>query len=142
MAINVFVVSGNCGSDMEVRRTQSGKAIGQFSLPVKSGYGEHEKTSWVTCKVLGERADKLAQYITKGSAVTVTGSFVLEEWESNGTKHSRPVIIVDDLQLPPANKQGNQGGQQQQRAPQHQNSYQLARQQPQAQQDWDDSVPF
>lgn len=141
MAINVFVASGNCGSDMEVRRTQAGKAIGQFSLPVKSGYGEHEKTSWVTCKVLGERADKLAQYITKGSSVTVTGSFVLEEWESNGAKHSRPVIIVDDLQLPPANKQASQGGQQQQRA-QQQNNYQQARQQPQVQQDWDDDLAF
>lgn len=88
MGINVFTASGRCGQDMEVRFTPNGKAIGQFSLPVETGYGDSKKTSWVTCKMFGERAEKLAQYITKGAAVTVTGAFKLDEWEKDGVKHS------------------------------------------------------
>lgn len=98
MSINVFVFSGNCGSDMEVRHTPNGKVIGSVNIPCKSGWGQNEKTAWITCKILGERAEKLAQYITKGTKVTVSGSFQMDEWEKDGVKHSRPVLIVNDIE--------------------------------------------
>ena len=47
---------------------------------------------------------ELSQYLIKGSQVTVSGSFQFDEWERDGVKHSRPVIIVNDLQLPPQNQ--------------------------------------
>ena len=155
MGINVFTASGRCGQDMEVRFTPNGKAIGQFNLPVETGFGDNKKTSWVTCKMFGERAEKLAQYVTKGAAVTVTGAFQLDEWEKDGVKHSRPCILVNDIQLPPQQQggqqpQGQQQQQQQQRqqAPQN-NGYQQARNQPMQQPqynepttDWDSDIPF
>ena len=152
MSINVFTASGRCGQDMEVRVTPAGKAIGQFNLPVETGYGDNKKTSWVTCKVFGERAEKLAQYVTKGSPVTVTGAFQLDEWEKDGVKHSRPCILVNDIQLPPQQQGGQQapqGQQQPQRQPQQQapqnNGYQQARSQPVQQQQepqFDDDLPW
>ena len=155
MGINVFTASGRCGQDMEVRFTPGGKAIGQFSLPVETGFGDNKKTSWVTCKVFGERAEKLAQYVTKGAAVTVTGAFQLDEWEKDGVKHSRPCILVNDIQLPPQQQGSHQPqGQQQQQQPQRQQApqnsgYQQARSQPMQQPqyneppaDWDSDIPF
>lgn len=134
MAINVFTASGNVGADFEIRFTPAGKAIGSFPLPVKQGWGDNEKTSWVTCKMFGERAQKMESHITKGIKLTVSGSFVLDEWEHNGTKHSRPVIIVNDIDFGGSKPQGQnqqQGsyGNNQQR-PQG-GSYQQAPQQPQ-----------
>ena len=151
MGINVFTASGRCGQDMEVRFTPNGKAIGQFNLPVETGFGDNKKTSWVTCKMFGERAEKLAQYITKGAAVTVTGAFQLDEWEKDGVKHSRPCILVNDIQLPPQQQVGQQSqGQQQQQPQQRQqapqnNGYQQARSQPMQQQDapqFNDDLPW
>lgn len=113
MAINVMVFSGNCGADMELKYLPSGTAIGTVSVPCKSGWGEKEKTSWITCKVFCDRAEKLAPHITKGSLVTISGRFELEQWERDGVKHSRPVCIVDDIQLAPKvsqQPQQNQGG--------------------------------
>lgn len=139
MAINIFTASGNVGSDMEVRFTPNNKAIGTFSLPVKSGWGENEKVSWVSCKMFGERAQKLAPHITKGTKLTVTGSFVLDEWENNGVKHSRPVILVNDFEFGGSPQgQSNKGGYHQQR------NQQTAPQQPQGGQDFEfeDSIPF
>ena len=135
MGINVFTASGRCGQDMEVRFTPNGKAIGQFNLPVETGFGDNKKTSWVTCKMFGERAEKLAQYVTKGAAVTVTGAFQLDEWEKDGVKHSRPCILVNDIQLPPQQQGGQQQQGQQAQQPQRQqapqnNGYQQARNQP------------
>lgn len=147
MAINIFTASGNVGSDMEVRMTPNGKAIGAFSLPVKSGWGENEKVSWVSCKMFGERAQKLAPHITKGTKLTITGSFVMDEWEKDGVKHSRPVVLVNDFEFggSPQQSQGNQGGYNQQ--PQQQPQQQAAQQPPQGGPkepdfDFDDDIPF
>ena len=112
MALNVFTASGNIGKDCESRVTPSGKTIAQFSLPVKSGYGENEKTSWVTCKLFGVKAEKLPQYLTKGAKVTVSGEFVLEQWEKDGVKHSMPCVLVNALDFG-GSKSESGGGQQQ-----------------------------
>lgn len=105
MSINVLTVSGNVGKDMEIRYTKNSKAVGAFSIPAKSGWGDNQKTSWLLVKVFGERAEKISQYITKGSLVTVTGQFVLEEWEKDGVKHSKAVLLASDIQLPPKSSQ-------------------------------------
>ncbi|WP_311748286.1 single-stranded DNA-binding protein [Proteus penneri] len=137
MAINTITVSGNLGKDCEQRWTPNGKAIASFSLPVKQGYGEHEKVSWVICKMFGPKAEKLPPHLTKGMKVMVTGEFVMEEWTSqNGEKKSAPVIIVDQLDF--GGNSGNQAGSQ---------KPQQSAQQPQAQQneppqDWDEQIPF
>ncbi|HIE4545950.1 single-stranded DNA-binding protein [Proteus mirabilis] len=111
MAINTITVSGNLGKDCEQRWTPNGKAVASFSLPVKQGYGEHEKISWVICKMFGSKAEKLPPHLTKGIKVTVTGEFVMEEWTSqSGEKKSAPVIIVNQLDF--VSNGGNQAGSQ------------------------------
>lgn len=138
MAINTITASGNLGKDCEQRWTPNGKAIASFSLPVKQGYGEHEKVSWVICKMFGTKAEKLPEYLTKGTKVTVTGEFVMEEWTSqNGEKKSAPVIIVNQLDF---GGNSNQAGSQQP-ARQPQQPRQQA-QQNEPPMDWDDNIPF
>lgn len=137
MGINVFTASGRLGNDMDIRFTPNNKCIGSFSLPVESGWGDNKKTAWVSCKLFGERAEKLSQYLTKGSQVTVTGNFQLDEWEKDGVKHSRPVIIVNDIQLPPQQSQtqyAHQSQQQQPAQPQQQGNEPPI--------DYDDRIPF
>ena len=127
MSINVFTASGNLGRDCEVFVTAAGKSIASFSLPVKSGWGENEKTNWVTCKMFGVKAEKLPQYLTKGKKITVSGSFELETWEKEGVKNSKPVIIVNDIDF---GDSGQGGGQQSTPAQQA------------APDDFDDQIPF
>ena len=104
--MNTVIFSGNLGKDLDLRATPNGKSIGSFPLPVKQGYGQYEKVSWVDCKLLGDRADKLAPYLLKGKPVTVQGEFVLETWEKEGVKHSKAVVIVNNLDM---HKSGESG---------------------------------
>ena len=129
--MNIFVASGNLGKDIELRTTQNGKTVGSFSLPVKQGWGDHEKVSWIDCKLLGERANKLAQYLTKGTKVTVAGEFVYEEWETDGVKKGKPVVIVSEIDLHGSKNQGQQPSQ-----PQSQPAA------PQNFDNFDDDIPF
>ncbi|WP_414456829.1 single-stranded DNA-binding protein [Enterobacter kobei] len=123
MSINVICASGFVGKDAEQRWTNNQKCIASFSLPVRQGYGEREKTSWVKCMLFGAKAEKLTQYLTKGTKVTVTGEFVMEEWtDQNGGKRSQPVIIVMDIDF------GSSGNKQ------------AVQQQPE--QDYDQTIPF
>ena len=109
MAINLFVAGGNIGRDCEVRVTPAGKHIATFPLPVKQGYGEHEKTSWVQCKLFGGQAEKLPNYLLKGVKVVVQGEFVLEEWEGkDGQKRQTPTVIVNSLEFMSQNNQAQQ----------------------------------
>lgn len=150
MAINTITASGNLGKDCEQRWTPNGKAVASFSLPVKQGYGEHEKVSWVICKMFGSKAEKLPEYLTKGTKVTVTGEFVMEEWTSqSGEKKSAPVIIVNQLDF--GGNGGNQAGSQkpqsqgwgqpqQPQAPKQASSNQAPQSEPPM--DFDDDIPF
>ena len=123
MSINVICASGNIGKDAEQRWTPNQKCIASFSLPVRQGYGDREKTSWVKCMLFGAKAEKLPQYLTKGTKVTVTGEFVMEEWtDQNGGKRSQPVIIVMDIDF---GSSGNKQALQQQPEP-----------------DFDSTIPF
>lgn len=137
MAINTITASGNLGKDCEQRWTPNGKAVASFSLPVKQGYGEHEKISWVICKMFGSKAEKLPPHLTKGIKVTVTGEFVMEEWTSqSGEKKSAPVIIVNQLDF--VGNSGDQAGSQKTQ----QSAHQPQAPQNEPPQDWDDQIPF
>lgn len=142
MTINVIVASGNIGKDADQRWTPNGKCIASFSLPVKQGYGEHEKTSWVQCRLFGAKAEKLPQYLIKGLKITVTGEFVLDEWtDQQGNKRTMPVIIVNDIDF------GSSGKKQEPRSDNFQQNQPVNRNNPAASSneppmDFDDDIPF
>ena len=107
--MNVITQSGNIGKNCETRFTPAGKAISVFSLATTSGYGDNKKTTWVSCKLFGDRWTNITQYLVKGAKVVVTGSFTVEEWEHEGKQYSKPVSLVNDLDLPPKAEGANSG---------------------------------
>lgn len=141
MAINRIIVSGNLGKDCETRSTPNGKLIASFSLPVKQGYGDHKKTSWVICRMFGSKAETLPQYLKKGMKVTVEGKFVMEEWtDREGNKRQAATIVVDDIDLPPRQQDRQQGSQSNQGWGQPQQSQQPQQNEPPM--DFSDDIPF
>ena len=79
--MNVFTASGNLGKDCRTGNANGTPYIG-FSLPVKSGYGDKEQTNWLDCTIWGKRAEgRLAEFLTKGTPVVVTGELGTREYE-------------------------------------------------------------
>lgn len=141
MAINVITISGNVGKDAILRVTPNGKHIATFSLPAKSGFGENEKTSWLQCKMFGAMAEKLSASVLKGAKVTVTGEFIIEEWQrDDGSKAASPTVLVRDIDLPP--KQGNRPQQNQQQRPQQQAGQSTPPANNEPPMNFDDDIPF
>ena len=75
MGTQVVILTGNLGKDAEMRFTPTGTAILNFSLPIDIGFGEKKETMWVRCAMFGDRAQKLAEHLTKGKGVQVVGEF-------------------------------------------------------------------
>lgn len=105
--INTVVIAGRTTKDPEIKVTPSGTAVLSLSLAVndtkKNAQGEWEDVvDFFDCKVFGKRAESLAQYIPKGSKLTINGRLHQDRWQAqDGTNRSRVSIIVQDIELPP-----------------------------------------
>lgn len=105
--INTVTIAGRSTKDPEIKVTPSGTAVLSFSLAVndtkKNAQGEWEDVvDFFDCKVFGKRAESLAQYIPKGSKLTINGRLHQDRWQAqDGTNRSRVSIIVQDIELPP-----------------------------------------
>lgn len=98
--MNLFSFTGNLGKDAEVKYTPSGTAICEFSVAVKSGYGEREKTNWVRCAMFGKKAEgQLPQYLKKGTQVAISGELELQEWEGQNGKGAALAVSVQNIDL-------------------------------------------
>ena len=79
--MNVFTFTGNLGKDCR-SGNQGGTAVCNFTVAVKSGYGEKEQTLWLDCALWGKQAEsKLPQYLTKGAQVAISGELSTREHE-------------------------------------------------------------
>ena len=99
--MNVFCCTGNLGKDAEVRATQGGTSVMGFTVAVKAGYGDKATTLWVRCSLWGKRAEGgLAQYMTKGQQVAVSGELSMREWQGDdGATRQSLELNVNDVTL-------------------------------------------
>ena len=100
-----LTIAGNIGKDAEVRKTQDGTAVTGFSVAVEDRSGREKQTLWFDCSIWGQRGEKLAQYLTKGSKVTVSGDFGTRE--HNGKTYL--TLRVNDVALQGASQRSDEG---------------------------------
>lgn len=78
MTYQQITIVGNVGRDPELKYTQSGTAVTDFSVAVNrswtSNTGEkHEETTWFRITCWNRLAETVAEYVTKGMQVLVVG---------------------------------------------------------------------
>jgi len=102
--INVVHIVGRLGKDPEVRYTQSGKAVANFTVATDESYknnaGEKvQKAEWHRIVVWGPSVENYVQpYLHKGDLVAIIGKLQTREYQDqNGTKHSVTEINVQQI---------------------------------------------
>ena len=89
-----LTLAGRLGRDAELRSTRDGKAVCNFSVAVDVRRGQEKSTTWVECTIWEKRAEALAQYLTKGTAVAVAGELSVRQYDkrdgSRGCGSTRP----------------------------------------------------
>jgi len=98
------VIAGNIGKDAEVR-TAAQTTVTGFNVAVEQRGKDGKKTQWIGCSMWGKRGETLAQYLTKGSKVCVSGE--LQTREHDGKTYLE--LNVQDVTLM-GGKPDNGGG--------------------------------
>ena len=105
MSINSVSISGNITRDAELRQTASGMAVLGFSVAVNDRRKNAQTDQWedypnfIDCSMFGTRAERIAQYLVKGTKVAVLGKLRWSQWERDGQKRSKIEVIVDEIEF-------------------------------------------
>lgn len=120
--MNRFVGVGRLTKDPDLRFTQNGTAVSNFTIainrPFTNQQGDRE-ADFINCVIWRKPAENLAQYMSKGSRVGVDGRIQTRNYENDeGRRVFITEVVADSVQFLESKKeqQDNQG----QPAPNHQ----------------------
>lgn len=83
------------GADAELKYSPSGDAVAELRLAYDVRVKSETRTQWITASLWGARAEKTAQYLTKGKQLyVVMESPYVREWD-NGQGYSVVSRIID-----------------------------------------------
>ena len=114
--VNKVILIGNLGRDPELRYTQSGQAVANFTLATTETWnkregGRDERTEWHRIVAWGRTAELCAQYLSKGRTVYVEGRLQTREWENReGQKQKTTEIVALNVQFLGSPRGGGQSG--------------------------------
>jgi single-strand DNA-binding protein len=74
--MKVITIAGNVGKDAETRNTQGGQSVTGFTVAVTD---RQKATTWFDVSLWGKRGETVAQYVTKGAKIVVTGELGTRE---------------------------------------------------------------
>lgn len=79
--MKTIAIAGNIGKNAETRSTQGGDKVTSWTVAVEERQGSEKRTVWFDCTLWGKRGEALAQYLTKGGKVAVSGELSTREYE-------------------------------------------------------------
>jgi single-strand DNA-binding protein len=112
--VNRVIVIGRLTRDAELKYTQAGFAISNFSVAVnrrrKNGEQWVDEANYFDVSLFGKQAETLKPYLVKGKQIAVEGELKQDRWEQDGQPRSKVVISASNVQLL-GGGQGAAGGQ-------------------------------
>jgi len=103
-SLNKVMMIANLTRDPDLAYTPSGTALCKFGLAVNRQYttadGEKkEEVCFIETEVWGTQAESCVGYLKKGSMIFVEGRLKLDQWETQGQRRSRHVLIGERIQF-------------------------------------------
>ncbi len=99
-----ITVIGNLTGDPELRFISSGAAVVNFTVASTPRTFDRQSNEWkdgetlfMRCSLWREAAENVAESLTKGMRVLVTGRLVSRSWETNGEKRTVTEMQVDEV---------------------------------------------
>lgn len=106
-------IAGRLAKDAEVRFTNNSLKVTTLVLPVNSKKGGTEETTWFRVSLWGDRWDKLAPHLKKGTGVIVGGELKKPEiyTDKSGVPQVGSLEVrADFVHFAPGSKEEGMGG--------------------------------
>lgn len=113
---NKVILMGNLTRDVEVRTTPSGQSVANFSLAVSRSWKDangqqQEQTSFINCVAWGKPGEIIAQYVSKGNPLLVSGRLDQRSYDDkDGNKRQAVEVVVEDFNFVSGGRSGDDGG--------------------------------
>jgi single-strand DNA-binding protein len=109
--------------DLELKYLQDGTPVAKLGLACSEKFKEKETQLFLEASIFGKASEVLNQYAgAKGTQIFLTGKLKTEQWEKDGQKHSKVVMMIEDFQFI-GSKDDNKSAQPQQQALQQEQQY-------------------
>ncbi len=113
--VNKVILIGNLGKDPEIRYTQNGTAVVNFSLATTDSWtkdGEtNERTEWHNIVAWARLAEICNQYLQKGKQVYIEGRIQTRKWEDrDGNTRYTTEVVAQNMQMLGGRGDGDFGG--------------------------------
>lgn len=100
MNVNRVFIGGNITADPEIKTTQSGIGVCQFTVAVNRYSKGGKVTEFVNCKAFDKQADLLIRHFHKGNTIYVEGRLETSSWKTDaGETRYKTEVIVNDVQF-------------------------------------------
>lgn len=84
--MNKAILIGNVGKQPEIRKTQSGISVANFSLATSKKVKGEDKTEWHRVVAWDKLAEIIEKYVNKGDKLMIEGEIETREYEKEGRK--------------------------------------------------------
>ncbi|AGW15126.1 single-stranded DNA-binding protein [Megalodesulfovibrio gigas] len=103
--LNKVMLIGRLGRDPELRYTNSGKPVANFSIATDESYNDRDgnrvdKAEWHDIVVWDRSGENCANYLRKGSLVYVEGRLQTRKWQDQqGNPRKSTEVVADRVQF-------------------------------------------
>lgn len=104
--LNVTTIIGRLVRDCEIRYSQSGIAVCNFSIAnnesKKDQSGQYQdEVNYFDCVMLGKYAESMSKYLMKGTKIAISGRLKQDRWQDKqtGQQRSKVSIKIETLSL-------------------------------------------
>ena len=113
MSLNHIDLMGRMVRDPEVKTTQSGVSVCNFTIAVDRDYknGDERVADFVDCVAWRGTAEFVQKYFTKGRMAVVSGSLQSRKWEDkDGNKRTSWEVQVQNVYFGDSKRDGDSSG--------------------------------
>lgn len=93
--MNKVVLIGRITKDLELKNTQKGTPVCEFTLAVNR---DKDNADFINCIVWNKLAENLTQYQGKGSQIGLSGELRVDTYEVDDKKRYKTYVLVNSIE--------------------------------------------
>ena len=111
--MNKVILNGRITSDPEVKTTQSGTSVVQFTVAVDRSYAGKDgekKSDFIRCVAWRGTADFIGKYFKKGKPIVLDGTLQTRQYtDKDGNKREATEVLVENVEFTISDRTDNGG---------------------------------
>ena len=113
--LNHIVIMGRLGRNPELRHTQSGTPVANFSLAVDRDFKDkntgERQTDWINVVAWRSTGEFAARYLSKGRMAVVDGRLQVRDWtDKEGNRRTSAEVVADSIYFCDPKREGDGQG--------------------------------